>query len=202
VTIKKWRHLVEICAIAAAGLWAFYVFVYEERIKPLSQPQRLAISTDAAVKNGDRFQFVTFTLRLRNPGGPRIDIAAEQIEAFGMSVGRPGGHGNTSPPEWNVQPGYYLVQGPLLLSTGMLREGTQGGIVGRHILLRADEADQLQQTVTVPRGKFAAVKFKYIVIPARAPIVPKMPLTVAHRADGSFEILNGPQDSGEMLVPL
>jgi len=202
VSLKQWRHLVEICAFAAAGLWAFYVFVYEERIKPLSQPQRITIESSAKVQNSSRFEFVTFTLILRNPGGPRVDIAAEEIDAVGMNVRSPGSHRNTSPPDWNVQPGYYLAQGPLLLSSGMLREGATHGIPGRHILLRADEAVELYRTVAVRRGQYDAVKFNYVVIPGKAPIDPKLDIEVRRDRNGAFSIANGPQDTGELIVPL
>jgi hypothetical protein len=38
--IRTIREVVEVVAILAAGFWAFYVFIYENRIKPLfSQPE-------------------------------------------------------------------------------------------------------------------------------------------------------------------
>ncbi len=32
------RHVIEAVAIVAAGLWAFYIFVYQEKIKPSGEP--------------------------------------------------------------------------------------------------------------------------------------------------------------------
>jgi hypothetical protein len=42
--IRIVRDVVEIAAIVAAGLWAFYVFVYENRIKPSFLPPELAVT--------------------------------------------------------------------------------------------------------------------------------------------------------------
>lgn len=202
MSIKQWRHLVEICAFVAAGLWACYVFVYEERIKPLSQPIRITMTSSADVKDGGEYQFVTFRMTLRNPGSTTTDIAAEELTAAGLVIAKPGTHRNTKPPIWDVQPQYSLARGPLLLSSGELREGSVHGVPGRHIFLRTDESAQLQQTVVVRRHQFAAVEFDYVIIPGKAPIDPKIPLTVGHHADGSFDILDGPQNSGSLIVPL
>ncbi len=38
------RDVVEIVAILAAGMWALYVFVYEQRIKPASEPPSLTLT--------------------------------------------------------------------------------------------------------------------------------------------------------------
>jgi hypothetical protein len=38
------RDVVEIVAILAAGIWAMYVFVYEQRIKPASEPPSLILT--------------------------------------------------------------------------------------------------------------------------------------------------------------
>lgn len=35
---ERWRHIVEIVALIGAAVWAIYVFVYQERIKPASEP--------------------------------------------------------------------------------------------------------------------------------------------------------------------
>ena len=46
------RDVVEIVAILAAGFWAFYVFVYENRIKPsFSDPQ---VSVGATLEKTSR----------------------------------------------------------------------------------------------------------------------------------------------------
>jgi hypothetical protein len=43
-TLTMVRDIVEIVAIVAAGIWAFYVFVYENRIKPTLQPPDVTIT--------------------------------------------------------------------------------------------------------------------------------------------------------------
>ena len=43
-TISTIRDVVEVVAILLAGLWALYVFVYEQRIKPASEPPSLILT--------------------------------------------------------------------------------------------------------------------------------------------------------------
>jgi hypothetical protein len=43
-TVSLVRDVVEIAAILAAGIWALYVFAYEQRIKPASEPPSLVLT--------------------------------------------------------------------------------------------------------------------------------------------------------------
>jgi len=54
--VEHWRHLVEIAALTVAAIWGFYVFVYQERIKPASEPAELQ-----ALVSLDHFQKKTPT---------------------------------------------------------------------------------------------------------------------------------------------
>ncbi|HXM07288.1 MAG TPA: hypothetical protein VN936_07480, partial [Candidatus Acidoferrum sp.] len=78
------RTAVEIIAILAAGLWALYTFVYEQRIKPLSEPAEFSVPT--TVTQGPTVNGVVFLKihkRLENTGNVPIDIAAEAVDIYG-----------------------------------------------------------------------------------------------------------------------
>ena len=42
--IQRTRDLIEIVAIVLAGIWAIYIFVYENRIKPAAAPPEITVS--------------------------------------------------------------------------------------------------------------------------------------------------------------
>ncbi len=39
--VEHWRHVIEIIALSIAAVWTFYVFAYQERIKPSYEPPSL-----------------------------------------------------------------------------------------------------------------------------------------------------------------
>src|ERR1700678_1890730 len=81
------RTAVEIIAILAAGLWALYTFVYEQRIKPLSEPAEFSVPT--TVTQGPTVNGVVFLKihkRLENTGNVPIDIAAEAVDIYGEKL--------------------------------------------------------------------------------------------------------------------
>lgn len=83
------RTAVEIVAIVAAGLWALYTFVYEQRIKPLSEAPSFSIPTmidQGSTLNG--VAFLTIHKWLQNTGNVPIDIAAETLSVYGEVIGR------------------------------------------------------------------------------------------------------------------
>jgi hypothetical protein len=46
------RDIVEVVAIVAAGIWAFYVFAYENRIKPSLADPNVDVSVHLLVRPG------------------------------------------------------------------------------------------------------------------------------------------------------
>jgi len=83
------RIIVEIVAIVAAGIWALYTFVYEQRIKPLAEAPSFSIATvveQSATTNG--VVFLTVRKRLENTGNVGIDIAAEALSVYGEQIAK------------------------------------------------------------------------------------------------------------------
>jgi len=81
------RDVVEIVAILAAGFWALYVFVYEERIKPASEPAEITIS-GSLTRLGERNGLVQYeySALVRNVGRSEIYIIATGFSANGERV--------------------------------------------------------------------------------------------------------------------
>jgi hypothetical protein len=79
------RDLIEIVAILAAGIWAIYVFAYEQRIKPAAQPPSVLIS-GSLHKLGERNGLVQLGYKgtLRNMGSTNVSLIALGFTANGF----------------------------------------------------------------------------------------------------------------------
>ncbi len=82
--VEHWRHVAEIVAIVAAAIWGLYVFVYQESIKPASQPPELQPTyTVEHTILPDGNEFVKVRTELRNNGSSTIYIAGLIMNIYG-----------------------------------------------------------------------------------------------------------------------
>lgn len=83
--VERWRHIVEIVALVGAGIWGFYVFIYQERIKPASESPNVqisrAVSHQALPANKE---LVTITMTMKNIGSTGISMAGLVVNAYGV----------------------------------------------------------------------------------------------------------------------
>lgn len=81
------RDTVEVLAILAAGVWAFYVFAYENRIKPaMANPD---VNVTAAIQRiGERNGLIAVGLHLqmRNIGTVRVHFLGVAVNVYGQRV--------------------------------------------------------------------------------------------------------------------
>ncbi len=86
--VEHWRHLVEILALTVAAAWAFYVFVYQERIKPAHETPVLDVSSVVSredAPNGK--QIITVLLSIKNIGQPFLQLDGFIINVTGIRYG-------------------------------------------------------------------------------------------------------------------
>jgi len=87
--LEHWRHLIEIVALVAAGIWAIYVFVYQERIKPASEVPEVQppfISVDHSALAGSK-EFVKVTATTKNAGAAPFALTGMVINVYGIRYG-------------------------------------------------------------------------------------------------------------------
>lgn len=82
--LELWRQLIEIVAIAVAALWALYVFVYQERIKPASELPRTqgVVSVHKELLSRNR-EFVEVLFDVRNLSGATVSLAGMIVNVYG-----------------------------------------------------------------------------------------------------------------------
>ena len=80
--VEHWRHLVEIVALIVAAIWGFYVFIYQERIKPAAEAPNLDFRIDFAhEKLIHNKELATTIVTWKNRG----DITA-QVDGFIVNI--------------------------------------------------------------------------------------------------------------------
>jgi len=81
------RDIVEIVAIVAAGIWAFYVFVYENRIKPTLQPPDVTITGSIErIGRVHGLDTIRLTTAVNNVGSTAIIFLAYSVTVTGARV--------------------------------------------------------------------------------------------------------------------
>lgn len=92
--IEHWRHLIEIVAFIVAALWAFYVFIYQERIKPASEELRMqptVVVHHEMLASGR--EYVEVRLTLKNLSGVNAKLDGMIINIYGRKFAdTPGEH--------------------------------------------------------------------------------------------------------------
>ncbi len=194
------RTAVEIIAIVAAGLWALYTFVYEQRIKPLAEAPEFSLPT--IVDQGptiDGVAFLTIHKRLENTGNVPVDIAAESLTVFGEKIGPVTGHveRKATPIFAEIRADVPRQQVAVLFSIAKLRAGAIGGETNFYT---PAHASQEQTFLVAVRSKtypvILIVRKDYI---AKAPITRKIAVRIIRTPQGAYalqsSVLEGEYDN-------
>ena len=81
------RDVVEIVAIVAAGIWAFYVFAYENRIKPsMAKPDLNFTASVQRLSVRDGLIAVGLRLEFRNIGTVRAHLLGFAVNVYGRKI--------------------------------------------------------------------------------------------------------------------
>jgi hypothetical protein len=83
--VEHWRHLIEIAAISVAAIWAFYVFVYQEQIKPAHLAPSLEVESRVShtpMRGGK--ELIAVGLAERNIGTVPLQIDAAIVNVYGV----------------------------------------------------------------------------------------------------------------------
>jgi hypothetical protein len=184
--IEHWRHLVEIVALVTAAIWAFYVFIYQERIKPASAPPEVqpAISVEHTPLAGGK-EFIKVSAVVKNPGEAPFSLAGMIVNVYGMRYGPSAGEHTEHPMNDITEYSRTLVPSqPALLYSfldtwrGFGAQKTFGG------LSRNEEFTESFVLVTTQHA-FDAAKVVWVICWSRPGAGP-WPVTAEREADGSY----------------
>ena len=187
---ERLRTVIEIIAILAAGLWALYTFVYEQRIKPLSESPSFAFPTD--VEQGPTINgvaFLTIHRGLQNNGNVPIDVAAEALSVYGETIAaRSSAIYKTSRWKVSVEDDVPRYKEKLLYSYARLRKGAAGGNQRSGFLVPPHSSASEDFLVAVPKKQFPVVFVVRKDYVAKFPIAPKVAVQIVRTPMGGYDL--------------
>jgi hypothetical protein len=177
---EKFKASVEVVAIVLAGVWAFYQFIYEDKIKPFSETPSLTVTVKLE-KLGTRGGWQAFrgTETLVNDSRIRVSILARTINIVGVNVvDKPkGGAFALQGGAWNVNNSYQMDKGTLLQSHSLFYSGDARTDNRRWWLQPGDTSTQ-SAIYFVKTGRYDVIRFetnyqytKFDVVPPFKPFL-------------------------------
>lgn len=184
---EHWRHIVEIVALTVAALWGFYVFVYQERIKPAHEPPSVALTETLQHQpiHGGK-EFVWIQLPFKNIGSADVKFLSMIVNAYGL---RFSDQEQTMEQRWSFRTEitHTLQAGrPTFLATHLYRYAEAGGqshFVDAPGVVRTPALD-----FALAAGKYDAVRVDVIYCFTRADNAATYPYQPRQDPDGAFDI--------------
>jgi len=140
-------------------LWAIYVFVYQERIKPALEPPSLEMTASfepGTVSSGVRVAQLHVTLE--NTGHTDTDVYGETIAVFGdrFELAAPRARGPDTIKSGQVVEDRTVrtTEPELVYAYARLRDAAAGGLSGTHISLASGERITLSWPIAVQERRF------------------------------------------------
>ena len=193
------RHIVEAVAIVSAGIWAFYTFVYQERIKPASEPAALTLTIALSSLGHDRLRdIVNLHVGLHDTGKTEIDIAADGYNIWGE---RYGGQSvvrrRESPDRYRFDSGLPIVSRRLITAFAELRDAAVGGTKGNHIIIEPGSTETLDRVFAVPHGAYDIIHAQVSAVPIKTTRTAKVPIAVTTPRVGGYLLRPAAGDDAE-----
>jgi hypothetical protein len=183
--VEHWRHLIEIVALVIAAAWAFYVFIYQERIKPASEPAELQsmVSVDHEPLKSDK-EFIKIGFRMKNIGRTPLELAGLIVNVYGVKyTAVEAEHVNKQAAGITEISRAFVPASPSLQYTF----ADTWKAFGSPRLAGLPPGAEFPETFVfaIPPRAFDVVKIDYIVCWGR-PRVKPWPVAVVRQRDGSF----------------
>jgi hypothetical protein len=81
------REIAEVAAILLAGIWALYVFVFENEIRPAFAPPTPSFAVEMRHVGNDRnLEVIRIGVTLHNPGSANVNFLSYSITVLGSKV--------------------------------------------------------------------------------------------------------------------
>ncbi len=181
------RHVVEVLALVAAGAWAFYTFVYQERIKPANEPAALDDTITVQRIAHDRTRDVLdVAIHLHNYGKTEIDVAADAFNLWGDRYATAVTHNSSGPVnDRAVSNDDARVSHRLIRAFFELRRDAVGGTPHRNTTIEPDGVITISQVIVIPRGAYDVLSGQVLAVPVKTPVRQRVNVQVVREPDGS-----------------
>ena len=187
--VEHWRHLVEIVALVSAAIWAFYVFVYQERIKPASEAPRMEVAARLTHEplQGDK-ELVTINVTMKNTSSAEIAVGALLVNAYGVLY--KGGRADKA--DLHPTPGIIIVNRGLASARPVLLYGHlvlwQPLATHRPLTLPIGEELTLAEPFVIKRHQYDTVRLTYAYCYQRSDDSAVSAYVPKRMPDGAFDV--------------
>jgi hypothetical protein len=187
------RHIIEAVAIVVAGIWAFYTFIYQEKIKPANEPASLDIAIAVHRLGRDQHRDILgITIHLHNSGKSEIDVAADAYNVWGEKFASRESVVLRGRAPWrNYTHALPRVSQRIVKAVVELRERAVGGRPGFNIILEPDAQEDVGDVIVLPRGEYDLVHAQAIAIPIKTSETEKVPVEVGQNKVGGYWLAPG-----------
>jgi hypothetical protein len=181
------RHIIEAAALIAAGVWAFYTFIYQEKIKPAGEPATLVVTITVQRVGQDRTRDIPdVAVHWHNAGKTELEVAANGFNVWGQRYAPTArrtyqNYGN----EYTMSNDAPLVSQELIRAFAQLRNTAVGGMPGVHTTIEPDSTITVGTTIVIPRGKYDVIRAQVLAVPVKAPVRPRPRIRIVRNPDGS-----------------
>ncbi|HZZ65968.1 MAG TPA: hypothetical protein VFE17_10745 [Candidatus Baltobacteraceae bacterium] len=190
------RHIVEIVAIIAAGVWAFYTFIYEERIKPAHEPlsanESISLTRVGRLGNLD---VIAVAIVIKNVGKTEFDTVAlaYDVTGFRFSQSKPYARETASEREFgdSAQP----TAPHLLLSHVSFYAAAVNGPLGLHNIIDPGGESDYTIFLGIPHGRYGLLKAHFQYLPYKTPVrTHQIALALQKRTYGAYDLYSEHND--------
>ncbi len=182
------RHIVEAVALIAAGVWAFYTFIYQEKIKPAGEPATLDDTITVQRVGQDRTRdILEVAIHLHNGGKTEIEVAADGFNVWGDKYATVVKRTTLNAlHEQAINNDYPRISHQLIRSFVELRDAAVNGQRGKHTTIEPDGVVTIPYTIVIPRGAYDVIQAEVTAIPVKTPVRPRVNVQIVHYRDGSI----------------
>lgn len=190
------RDLVEIVAILAAGIWAFYIFVYENRWLPAQQPPRLTFTASMQhLSTHEGLETVRALVRVQNIGSVKVQFLAFSVTIIGSQVRAAAKRSPDQEGPVNTLERYYTITGAVpIYRLAYLTHGANSAY-STDYFLESGELSEREIITYVPVGQFNRLNLVISGLYTKSKAQP-IPTTVVYGKDGvpMYSVLSNSSD--------
>jgi hypothetical protein len=182
------RHFVEVVALIAAGAWAFYTFIFQEKIKPASEPATLDDTITVQRVAHDRTRdILDVAIHLHNAGLTEIEIVADGFNVWGDRYAKVPTHRTFDAPyNHQINDNDARISHQLIRSSYELRAAAANGPPYKHSTIEPDGVVTIPYTIVIPRGAYDVIEAQVTAVPVKTPVRTLVKVQVIRNADGSI----------------
>lgn len=187
--IAATRHIVEIVAIVAAGVWAFYTFIYEERIKPAHEPLA-SVETVTMVREGHirNLDIIRVHVTIQNVGKTQFDTVAASLNVTGYRYG-------PAEPLTKSVTGQFISedvaekkQPHSIFSYVQLYDAAVNGPHDYHNIVDPGSITGASYVLAIPHGRYDVLHAVFQYWPHKTPVPQRYRIGIKRSEDGSYDV--------------